>query len=538
MPTLTYQNPDCGKEFEGRVQKDYESKFCSNDCSAKHRKLFPEEYNKKALGFQKGHVSWNKGKRLVSIGHTNIKKRTTQSGTYYLRFVIVEDENGELVYQRNDKIVWEKANGPMPEGHAIFHTDGDRLNDNLENLECVPLGEALRRYSLLKERPEIGHMKVLTRTNENGKKVKHNYINIGTEDGFTNYVRYDRYIWEQAHGPIKKRYVMYHKDRDTLNDSITNLECISMSKAKLRDAYYRRKELIGKTTIWRKKTGASGYKQYRYINVGNANKVRYIRHDKYVWFTEKGNIPEGHIIFHKDGRTLNDNINNLECLPFDEAMRKYAIINKKHFNLTSKKDIERIIEGCEKGNRKIQKQLYEMTYGKMMGTAMRYVRNNAVAKDILSDAYVKVFSKIKTVDVNKKNLEGWIRSVVVFTALDHIRKYKDKENITDSIDDEDVFIQVQDESAEMELGRTDGAYIIEMIQELPPAYRTAFNLNVIEGKKHKEVAEILGINEGTSKSNVFKAKQILKDKINKLNDEEENRVLIAEKNEELGFEFA
>lgn len=203
----------------------------------------------------------------------------------------------------------------------------------------------------------------------------------------------------------------------------------------------------------------------------------------------------------------------------------------KKFDHTNEEHIIKIIEGCERGDRRIQNQLFKMMYGKMMAVAMRYSDNNESANDIMSNSFIKVFEKIKTVNVEKRNIEGWIRSIVVNSAIDYFRRNK-KNNIVDSIDDELKFIQVPSREEEFEIGDVTGEYIIKMIQELPNSYKAVFNLYVMEGKPHKEIAEILGISEGTSKSNYFKAKKNLQKKINNRKLNEDNRILNLEENYE------
>ena len=159
-----------------------------------------------------------------------------------------------------------------------------------------------------------------------------------------------------------------------------------------------------------------------------------------------------------------------------------------------------------------------------MAVAMRYSPNNEVAEDVISDAFTRVFKNISLVNVENGNLEGWVRKIVVNTAIDYFRKNK-KHNVVDSIDDDLKYIQIKSKETEFEIGDVTGEYIIKMIQELPDRYREAFNLHVIEGMQHKEISKILGISEGTSKSNNSRAKKMLRFKIDKRNSEEEKRIL-------------
>lgn len=166
-----------------------------------------------------------------------------------------------------------------------------------------------------------------------------------------------------------------------------------------------------------------------------------------------------------------------------------------------------IVKRCVEGDRKAQQELYKKFYGKMMGVCYRYSNNSEDAKDILQDGFVKVYGNL-----NKYNftgsLEGWIRRIIVNTAIDHYRKHKN----VHFVDDEEGFIleNSKTQSADSIYSQFGEEVIIKAIQALSPAYQTVFNLNVIDGFQHKEIAEKLGISEGTSKSNLAKAKKNLR----------------------------
>ena len=160
-----------------------------------------------------------------------------------------------------------------------------------------------------------------------------------------------------------------------------------------------------------------------------------------------------------------------------------------------------ILEGCVKGERLAQKKLYEKFYSKMMSVCMRYANSRDEAATILNEGFYKVFTKIEGFVELSGNLEAWIYRIMINTAIDHYRKEaktrKLKEfdnNITQSSDNFDIVAELSADD------------IIELVQQLPIAYRTVFNLHVIEGMTHKEIGEQLGISEGTSKSNLFKAR--------------------------------
>ena len=137
---------------------------------------------------------------------------------------------------------------------------------------------------------------------------------------------------------------------------------------------------------------------------------------------------------------------------------------------------------------------------------MRYANDRDTAEEMLQEGFIKIFDKLDAFDY-KGSFEGWIRRIIANTAIDHIRKSKKDPMLTDN--DEDFKLGAENpviEKEEEELSEIRAEMAIEAIQELSPAYRAVFNLYVMEEYTHKEIAEILGISEGTSKSNLAKAK--------------------------------
>jgi len=179
-------------------------------------------------------------------------------------------------------------------------------------------------------------------------------------------------------------------------------------------------------------------------------------------------------------------------------------------DLSNQDDVKTIVEGCIKGDRNSQHLLYKATYGKMLGTCMRYASDMDEAKDFLHDGFIKVFEKVKYFK-HTGSFEGWVRRIIVNNTIDCLRK---KNKMQFNSDSDYSLLNLTDNSKEglEKLNQTNlsAARIIEMIQELSPAYKTVFNLYVIEEYSHKEIAEILGISIGTSKSNLAKAKMKLK----------------------------
>lgn len=156
-----------------------------------------------------------------------------------------------------------------------------------------------------------------------------------------------------------------------------------------------------------------------------------------------------------------------------------------------------------------------MLYSKMMSVCMRYSKDTDTAQEVLQISFIKVFDKLEKYDFNG-SFEGWVRRIVVNTAIDNIRKHN-RDPFSTSEDymfvDEDEVHAEESFDDDVEL-KADMA--MKAIQQLSPAYQAVFNLYVIENYSHKEVAEILNISEGTSKSNLAKAKkrlqEILQDK--------------------------
>lgn len=173
-------------------------------------------------------------------------------------------------------------------------------------------------------------------------------------------------------------------------------------------------------------------------------------------------------------------------------------------------DLQKVIEGCLKKDRRAQGQLFEMYYGKLIVVALRYISDRDTAEEILQNSFIKIFDKLDAFDF-KGSFDGWTRKIVANTSIDYIRRSKkdpllsgeDTDFVTDTFDP-------MVESEDLDGMMLKGELALKAIQNLSPAYRTVFNLYVIEDFSHKEIAEKLGISEGTSKSNLAKAKMNLK----------------------------
>jgi RNA polymerase sigma-70 factor (ECF subfamily) len=169
-----------------------------------------------------------------------------------------------------------------------------------------------------------------------------------------------------------------------------------------------------------------------------------------------------------------------------------------------------LIAGCLRQDRTCQEALYKRFYGKMLGVTMRYARDRDEARDMLQEGFIKVFTSISNFS-GKGSFEGWVRRIVVNTSIDHLRKNKHEYMIVSSVHSRDGDLpDAVDEADENELLQLSEEQLIACIQQLSPAYRAVFNLYVMENLPHKEISERLGISEGTSKSNLAKARYQLK----------------------------
>jgi RNA polymerase sigma factor (sigma-70 family) len=170
------------------------------------------------------------------------------------------------------------------------------------------------------------------------------------------------------------------------------------------------------------------------------------------------------------------------------------------------KEDQKLIEECLKGHSIAQEKLFKKFYGIMLGICIRYTNNRNEAKEVLQEGFIKVFNYLHTFKYDG-SLSGWMKRIMVNTAIDKYRK-RIAEPISFDIPDN---ASVEDDIVST-LNKND---LLECVNLLPAGYKAVFNLFVIEGYSHKEIAEKLGINEGTSKSQLVKAKIHLKYLISK-----------------------
>lgn len=176
--------------------------------------------------------------------------------------------------------------------------------------------------------------------------------------------------------------------------------------------------------------------------------------------------------------------------------------------LESLEQLDRLIEGCLNGNRQAQNDLYKLLVPKMFMVCLRYSNNRNDAEEILQEGFIRVFEFLHQYKFSG-SFEGWVRKIMVNCAL---QKFRSKSNMHAVVDIE--AIAVEQKSSEDIIAHLGTKELLRMVQQLSPGYRTIFNLYVLEGMKHREIAEQLGISEGTSKSNLSDARAILQRAVN------------------------
>lgn len=167
--------------------------------------------------------------------------------------------------------------------------------------------------------------------------------------------------------------------------------------------------------------------------------------------------------------------------------------------------LEQLIQKCKKNDTKAQGELYKLYSSKLFAICLKYSRNHAEAQDNLHDAFMTIFKKIGQYK-NKGSFEGWVKRVTINTALQRYR-VKGFLEIVNEEAIEDISVEIDNETIKID-------FLLEIIQTLPDRYRLVFNLYVLDGYSHKEIAEMLNITTGTTKSNLARARMILRDKIN------------------------
>jgi RNA polymerase sigma-70 factor (ECF subfamily) len=198
-------------------------------------------------------------------------------------------------------------------------------------------------------------------------------------------------------------------------------------------------------------------------------------------------------------------------------------VEGKHYFLMQ--DEASLIQACIKQNRAAQKKLYDLYAPKMLGVCYRYAQSKEEAEDMLQEGFIKVFQKLDSFKFQGV-FEGWLRRIFVNTAINIIRKYQKLQYETD-IEEAGTMAS---NAAEV-LDAMQNKEVIELIRNMPQGYRTVLNLYAIEGYSHKEIGEMLGINESSSRSQFTRAKAVLAKKINALEAEvlKEKPVYVTER---------
>ena len=171
--------------------------------------------------------------------------------------------------------------------------------------------------------------------------------------------------------------------------------------------------------------------------------------------------------------------------------------------------IEQLIQKCKKQDLKSQEQLYKLYANKLFAVSLKYSRNYEEAEDNIQDAFLTILKKIAQYK-NKGSFEGWMKRIVINTALQRYRK----QDVFQIIDEESIKepeVEVNEEELSL-------PFLLQIIQELPDRYRMVFNLYALDGFSHKEIAEMMNISTGTSKSNLTRARKILKSKVEEHSD--------------------
>ncbi len=170
--------------------------------------------------------------------------------------------------------------------------------------------------------------------------------------------------------------------------------------------------------------------------------------------------------------------------------------------------IDDIIKGCKDGRVRDQERLYNLFAREMYGVCLYYTKDRTEAEDLLHDGFMKIFSNISSYRY-QGSFEGWVRRIMINTALEKFRREKHLHPLTDLEDKEEELL------GEDIVNNMSAGDLVSMIQALSPKYRLVFNLFAIEGYSHKEISTMLGITEGTSKSNLARARAILQRNVKK-----------------------
>ena len=167
-------------------------------------------------------------------------------------------------------------------------------------------------------------------------------------------------------------------------------------------------------------------------------------------------------------------------------------------------NLDRIIDKCKEGDRQAAEKIYQIFSAKMFALCLRFSKDRADAEDTLQDGFIKIFTSIGQY-TGKGSFEGWMKRIMINTAMEKFRKNPPLQ-IVEELPEE---VSIPEE------------VLADFVNQLPERYKMVFNLYVIEEMSHKDIAALLGINEGTSKSNLARAREILKRKVKEYLDHEQ-----------------
>ena len=171
-------------------------------------------------------------------------------------------------------------------------------------------------------------------------------------------------------------------------------------------------------------------------------------------------------------------------------------------------NLEKLIEQCKKNDVIAQKALYKQFAPILFGICLKYCKNKTIAEDLFQEAFITIFNKIVQFK-HKGSFEGWAKRITVNTILQHFKKQR----VYELVNEENIAIIEIEDNCDTELSHLSLDYLLESIQKLPDQYRLVFNLYVLDDYSHQEIAEALNISVGTSKSNLSRARALLKKEI-------------------------
>jgi len=169
-----------------------------------------------------------------------------------------------------------------------------------------------------------------------------------------------------------------------------------------------------------------------------------------------------------------------------------------------------VLEGCRRGERQHQKKLYELFYGYAMSICLRYCQRQEHAVEVVNDGFLKVFTKLDMYNPSR-SFKAWLRRIMINSSVDHYRK-----ELKHAVNHHDIQQHTEIATRETVLDKMGLDQVLIEVQNLSPSYRAVFNLYVIDGYKHDEIASLLGISVGTSKSNLSRARAHLQEALKKI----------------------